>query len=288
LALTVGTKLEHNDFSGFEVQPSLRLAWQPAGEQTLWAAVSRAVRVPTRLERDIAIEVTPPGSDPAALLLGSSDFDAEELLAYELGYRRQFSPQLAVDVATFVNDYSGLASLEFGESYIDPGDGRTILPIVNRNLTDGRAAGAELLVNFSPVANWQLTASYSYLDLEIDPQGDDLNRGRFIDGATPRHQFALRSSLDVGAVRLDAFLRRASAIRREPQITDGSGIAGYTELDLRAAYLWQRFEFALVLRNLLHDDHVEFGDEDSRGGIERSVRAQVIWRPASPAASPGM
>ena len=89
LRLTVGTKLEHNDFSGFEVQPTVRLAWDVAPGQNAWAAVSRAVRVPTRLERDIAIEVTPPGSNPRGVLLGNDDFDAEELLAYELGYRWQ-------------------------------------------------------------------------------------------------------------------------------------------------------------------------------------------------------
>ena len=85
LRLTLGTKLEHNDFSGFEVQPTVRLAWDVAPGQNAWAAVSRAVRVPTRLERDIAVEATPPGSNPRALLLGNDDFEAEELLAYELG-----------------------------------------------------------------------------------------------------------------------------------------------------------------------------------------------------------
>ena len=75
LRLTLGTKLEHNDFSGFEVQPSVRLAWDVAPRQNAWAAVSRAVRVPTRLERDIAIEATPPGSNPRAVLLGNDDFE---------------------------------------------------------------------------------------------------------------------------------------------------------------------------------------------------------------------
>ena len=82
-ALTLGTKLEHNDFSGFEVQPSVRLAWTPRDDHTLWAAVSRAVRVPTRFERDIAIDVSDPAGNPVVRLLGNDDFDAEELIAYE-------------------------------------------------------------------------------------------------------------------------------------------------------------------------------------------------------------
>lgn len=278
LHLTLGTKLEHNDFSGFEIQPSVRVAWQLPRAQTLWVAVSRAVRVPTRLERDIAIEVTPPGSNPAGRLLGSRDFDSERLLAYELGYRWQVSPRLTVDVASFLNLYRGLASLEIGSPFSDPDDGRTVYPIVNENLTDGRALGADALVNFSPTSNWRLTASYSWLDLDITPQGQDQNRGRFADGSTPRHQFGLRSAIDIGSLQIDAFLRRIGAIRRDPQIVTGEGIPAYAELDLRVAHAWDHVELAVTLQNLLHDQHVEFGAPAQRGGIERSVRASIVWR----------
>jgi iron complex outermembrane receptor protein len=278
LRVTVGTKLEHNDFSGFEYQPSLRLAWDPARAQNLWAAVSRAVRVPTRLERDVSIEITAPGADPAGRLLGNRDFDAERMLAYELGYRWQVTPRLAVDLASFLNRYRGLASLEVGTPFTDPGDGRTVYPIINENLTDGRALGAEALVSFSPGQNWQLAASYSYLDLNITPHGQDANRGEFADGSTPRHQLGMRSAVDVGSVQLNAFLRYVSAIRRDPQIVSGEGISGYTELDLRAAYQWNGFEFAVALQNLLHDHHLEFGAPAQRGEIERSVLATVAWR----------
>lgn len=278
LYLTAGTKLEHNDFSGFEVQPSVRLAAALPRGQTLWAAVSRAVRVPTRLERDVAIEATQPGDDPSLQLLGNPDFNSERLLAYELGYRWQVSPRLAVDLASFVNRYRGLSSLELGDSFIDPDDGREVIPIINRNLTDARALGAEALVSFSPTDRWKLTASYAWLDLDLDPQGMDLNRGVFADGATPRHQLGLRAAWDLGPVQLDGFLRHVSRIRREPQIVTGEGIPGYTDVDLRIAYLRGRLEWALALRNLLHHDRLEFGAPDQRGGVERSIRATLVWR----------
>jgi iron complex outermembrane receptor protein len=232
--------------------------------------------VPTRLERDISIEITSPGADPGARLLGNRDFDSEKLLAWELGYRRQVSPRLAVDVASFLNRYRGLASLELGEPFTE--DGRTVFPIVNENLSDGRAAGAEALVTFSPVAHWRLTASYAYLDLEITPHGEDNNRGEFAEGATPRHQLGLRSAMDLGNVQVDAFLRHSSRIRREPQIVSGEGIAAYTELDLRVAYAWQQLQFAVTLQNLLHRSHIEFGAPAQRGGIERSVFAGISWQ----------
>jgi iron complex outermembrane recepter protein len=278
LNLTLGTKVEHNDFSGFEIQPSARLAWEMPHAQTLWAAVSRAVRVPTRLERDIAIEITAPNANPAGRLLGNRDFDSEKLIAYELGYRRQISPRLSIDMAAFLNRYRGLASLEVGTPVTDPEDGRTVYPVVNENLTDGRAAGMEALVNFAPTDRWRLTASYSYLDLNISPHGQDLNRGKFADGSTPRHQFGLRSAVDVGPVQIDAFLRRIGAIRRDPQITTGEGIPGYTELDLRVARQWNQIELAVSMQNLLHDQHVEFGTPTHRGGIERSVYASIMWQ----------
>jgi iron complex outermembrane recepter protein len=276
--LTMGTKLEHNDYSGFEVQPSVRLAWDAAAGHTVWSAVSRAVRVPTRLERDIAVDVTDPAANPLVRLLGNKDFDSEELLAYELGYRWQALETLSIDLAAFHNRYEGLASLELGTPFVAP-DGRTILPVSNLNLTDGRTRGVEALVTFAPLRFWRLTGSYSYIDIELDPRGQDLNRGSFLEGATPRHQFGLRSLLDLPAgVQLDAQFRTSSAIRRLPEVVSGEGIAGYSELDLRIAWqVSERTEVAVVGQNLLQEHHAEFGTPASRGEIERSVYGKVVW-----------
>src|SRR5690606_38063493 len=116
-------------FSGFELQPSIRAAWQATPTQTVWAAVSRAARIPTRLERDIAIDATDPAGDPVIRLLGSDDFNSEELVAFELGHRWRLSDALNVDTALFHNRYDGLASLELGDPFIQP-DGRTVIPVV--------------------------------------------------------------------------------------------------------------------------------------------------------------
>jgi iron complex outermembrane receptor protein len=279
LHLTVGTKLEHNDFSGFEVQPSGRLAWDLSSTQTLWGAVSRAVRVPTRLERDIAISFTDPSANPVGRLLGNRDFKSEKLLAYELGYRWQASKRLAVDLASFLNRYRGLASLELGVPFVDPRDGKTVVPVINENLNDGRAVGVEALVTFSPIQSWRLTGSYSNLSLKIEPHGQDINRGKFAEGSTPRNQFGLRSAIDLAAgFQIDAFLRHIGAIRKDPLIVNGEGISAYTELDLRIARAWNRIELAVAGQNLLHAHHLEFGAPAQRGQIERSLYASVAWR----------
>jgi iron complex outermembrane recepter protein len=279
LRLTIGTKLEENDFSGFEVQPNVRLAWEVAPAHTAWAAVSRAARVPTRLERDVSIDITDPAADPVVRLLGNEDLDAEELVAYELGYRWQASHSLSVDAALFHNRYDGLMSLEIGTPFLDSGTGQVIIPVTNQNLTDGHSEGVELLVNFSPRENWRLMATYSNVHLSLDAGGMDLNRGQFLEGATPRHQFTLRSLLDLPhGFELDAQFRSLSRIEELPEIATGEGIAGYSELDVRLGWRSGAMEIALVGRNLLHDHHLEFGTPAARGEIERSVYGKVAWR----------
>jgi iron complex outermembrane receptor protein len=279
LRVTLGTKLEHNDFSGFEVQPSARVAWDPVSGHTLWSAVSRAARVPTRIERDIAIDLNNPASNPIGRLLGNRDFDAEELIAYEAGYRWHAREDLLVDVAAFYNRYEDLASLEIGAPFISPVDGRIVVPVRNQNLTDGTAKGVEVLVNFSPLPAWRLFASYSYIDLSLDPRGTDLNRGRFLEGATPRHQLGLRSLLDLpGDFQLDAHWRRLTDVRSLPDNVNGGGVPGYAELDVRIAWRgWPRMEISLVGQNLLHDHHPEFGTPAARGEIERGVYGKIAW-----------
>jgi iron complex outermembrane receptor protein len=277
--LTVGTKIEHNDFSGFELQPSGRLAWDMVPGHVVWGAVSRAVRVPTRLERDIAIDVSNPAGNPVVRLLGSGAFESERLLAYEAGYRWQTLPSLSIDAAAFHNRYRGLASLEFDDPFADPGTTRTVIPLRNRNLTAGRARGVEALVTYSPLARARLSSSYAHVDLSLDPGGQDVNRGAFLEGATPRHQAGMRLSLDLPArFQFDAQLRYLSAIRRIPLIVTGEGLPGYGEMDVRLAWGgWRQLEISVVGQNLLHARHAEFGSPTTRGEIERSVYGRIAW-----------
>jgi iron complex outermembrane recepter protein len=279
LRLTIGTKLEHNEFSGFEVQPSGRVAWQASPNHVLWGAVSRAVRVPTRFERDIAIDLTDPQGDPVARLLGNREFGAERLLAFEGGYRWLVLDGLATDLAAFYNRYTGLSSLEFGDPFLDPLRQRTIVPVENQNLTSGRARGIEALVTHAPIPTARFTASYAYLDLSLDSEGGDLNRGEFLSGSTPRHQLGVRSSVDLpGRFQVDGLFRYLSAIRRLPTSLTGEGIPAYAELDVRLAWLgWRRAELSLIGKNLLHEHHAEFGVAGARGEISRSIHAGFAW-----------
>ncbi|HEU5135715.1 MAG TPA: TonB-dependent receptor [Steroidobacteraceae bacterium] len=279
LRLTLGTKLEHNDFSGFEVQPSVRMAWSPRDNHTVWVAISRAVRVPTRLERDIAIDITNPAGNPVARLLGNDEYGSERLTAYELGDRWQPIDKLSFDLALFYNDYDRLASLEIGEPFVDT-DGRTVIPVINENLTRGRTYGAELLVEWQPVDDWRLSASYSHIEMSLTPGGADLNRGEWLEDATPRDIAGLRSLFALGTrVELDAQLRYQTSIVRQPMLVTGESLDGYTELDVRLGWnATPHWDLSVVGQNLLHDEHVEFGPPDRRGALERAAYLRATWR----------
>lgn len=278
--LTLGTKLEHNDFSGFEVQPSARLAWAITPRQTVWSAVSRAVRVPTRFERDVNIDASDPTVDPVVRLLGNDDFDSERLVAYEAGYRWQPLENLSFDVAVFYNDYDRLASLELDTPFVDPQSGMTIIPVLNRNLTEARSRGAELLAEWQPTQAWRLAASYAALDLELESPGLDVNRGTWFDGATPRGQFSLRSQFGFSdRVEFGAQFRHHTRVRRTPLDPTGAGVGAYSSLDLRLGWrVSPEWQISLMGQNLLDEEHVEYGGITIRGAMERTAFLKAEWQ----------
>ncbi|MFL6293865.1 MAG: TonB-dependent receptor plug domain-containing protein, partial [Thermoanaerobaculia bacterium] len=151
LRLTAGSKLEVNDSTGLEVQPSVRFAWTPNEHRTVWGAVSRAVRTPTRLDEDLRFL-----AGPVVTLRGDRDFDSEELLAYELGYRHQPLRNQVLDAALFYNVYDNLRSQE-------PSATRSGLPIVLANKLNAKTWGLELRASWQPLPWWRVYAGYAFL-----------------------------------------------------------------------------------------------------------------------------
>jgi iron complex outermembrane receptor protein len=259
--LTAGTKLEHNDYTGLEVQPSVRLAVKPDSRQTAWAAVSRAIRAPSRFDRDLHI----PNSPPFAVA-GGPDFGAEILLAWELGYRLQPHERVSFDLATFYNDYDDIRSVE----QIAP---PAPLPLEIRNGLAGHSYGAELNAHYRLSASWRLSAGYRYLDVRLHarPGSTDTNSVN-AEAHDPDHMALLRSVLDLpGRLQLDATLRYADRIPTHR-------VPAYEELDVRLA--WRptaSLELSLLGQNLLHAHHAEFRPLATRHLIERSLFGKVIW-----------
>jgi iron complex outermembrane receptor protein len=262
--LTVGTKLEHNHWTGFELQPSVRLAWTPNEHRTLWGAVSRAVRTPTRYDEDIVF-FSPTGSPT---LEGSSAFQSEELLAWELGYRLQPRTGLLVDVAAFYNIYDHLRSYE-------PTAPPAVFPYHFGNELNADTWGIEARTSFQAAPWWRLHAAYAYLgkDLTLDPGSYDPTDGK-LEGNDPRSRFVLRSQMDLArGFELDGTLRYMGRL-------PSPAVPAYTELDLRLG--WQvidRLELSLVGQNLLHPRHPEFGAPGpQREEVQRGAYGKVTWR----------
>jgi iron complex outermembrane receptor protein len=268
LCLTVGTKLSHNDFSGFEFQPTARLLFLPSSGTSLWASVARAVRTPTRVDQDVVIASDDPNFP---FEFRSRLDDAELLLAWELGGRAQLGERTAVDVALYYNDYENLTSTRLAFEAAAP----TMPFLVSDNGNEGAGYGGEISLTHRPSDALEFTAWYSYLELALDngpsevfPNSDDL-----IEGASPCHQAFLMASWDLAsALQVDTLLRY---VDRLPTFE----VPAYLTADLRVA--WQAredLELSVVGRNLFERSHAEFGSEIATE-IQRGAFVMVRWQP---------
>ena len=282
LRLTVGSKFEHNDFTGFEIQPSARALWTPGHAQTIWGSISRAVRTPSEAESDIRLNPAPPVPIPPGLLTihGNPNMDSETLIAYELGYRVQPINQLKLDLTGFYNDYDDLRTLE----PLVPGP---VSPTIVENKLFGETYGVELSATAQVTRQWRVQGSYSYFDARLHRESSsrDPSTDRIDEGSSPHNQFFIRSMFDLGwNIQFDSTLRYVDVL---PTIFDRTGrvvspkIPSYLTLDLRLAWSPRKdLEFAVVGRNLLDNHHPEFaptfiGTQGTE--VERSVYGMVVW-----------
>lgn len=256
LKFTIGTKLEHNDFSGLEIQPSARLAWTPASRHTFWGAVSRAVRSPSRFDADLV----------APSLYGNPDFDSEKVMVYELGYRVRPIDKLSLSAALFYNDYEDLRTVNFDPS-APPG-------LRFGNDQEAQTWGLELSGTFQATDWWRLRGGYTLLQEDFRYTSAAVFPGseRF-EALDPDNQFLIQSIMDLPShFQLDTVLRY---VDRLPGTTTGvPPIPDYLALDLRIAWQFKNVEISLVGQNLLDDNHPEFATLE----IPRSVYGKITWR----------
>ncbi len=290
LRFTLGVRVDHNDFSGLEVQPNSRLMWTPNEKNSVWLAISRAVRTPSRAENDVRLNTRTleqiPGTSTVlpfpvlAQLSGSSQFTSEKLMAYELGYRRQLNTQASVDIATFFNDYSQLRDLSFGALSLHSGfPTYFLLPVGLNNKASGQTYGVEIAGDWRPLEQWRLQANYSFLHMHIDSNSLfrqlDPTTGS-ASKVTPQHQVSLRSNYDLSErLQFNLWLRYVSSI-------DLYRIPGYVTMDAKLAFKPTRnTELFLVGQNLLSQNHQEFTSDfipTLQAYIPRGIYAGAQWR----------
>jgi iron complex outermembrane receptor protein len=283
LSLTLGSKLEHNTFTGFEAEPSGRLAWSPTGHQTLWAAVSRAIRQPSRTDDDLRLDSAAlPGPDGLSTLVsvfGSPNFKSEALLAYELGYRAEPIKRVSLDFATFYNVYHDLRTIEPGEpTFVLASPPYVLVPQMFSNGMHGQTFGAEASADWNVVKRWKLTGSYSWLNmrLQLYPSALDNSQAPAAAGQSPRHQFQVQSYLTLP--RKFDFDSSLYYVDRLPVLNTPS----YVRVDARLAWHPAGFlELSVVGQNLLDARHFEFtniADQTQASQVKRSVYGKVTWR----------
>jgi iron complex outermembrane recepter protein len=282
LQLILGIKLEHNYLSGFEAQPSVRLSWTPSQTQTLWAAVSRAVRTPARSQQDVRVNFQafpgPGGLPIIATVFGTANPESEILNAYELGYRARPHRKLSLDVATFYNVYHRLTSFEPGVPFFETDPiPHLVVPSYYANLLHGETYGLEAAFNLDVTHRWKLHGSYSFLRVQLHPDrlsADTISE--VAEGADPRHQFQLHSHFNLGrTLDLDASLYRVSSLRTQR-------VPGYTRIDSRIEWrIRENFELSGGVQNLLDNRHLEFNGNDVLvlpSQVRRSVYGKILFR----------
>lgn len=273
LHLTLGSKFEHNDFTGFEVQPSGRLAWTPTPTHTVWGAISRAVRTPARSDRDMRFDVDAEVAPGVALaFVGNDFFQSETVIAYEIGWRMQPVESVMVDLATFYNVYQDLRSLERRGVALTPLPPHVVVQV--DNLLEAETYGVEMAAAWQALSWWRWRLAYTLMKMDVDvkPGGTDSSRE---EGDVPLHQVSLRSMMDwPGNLQFDAGARFVDNV-------SGQDIPSYLVLDVRLA--WRphpQLEVAVVGQNLLDSRHPEFSSlfTIQRTEIEQSVYGKVTWR----------
>ncbi|CAN5218713.1 N/A [soil metagenome] len=257
--LTVGVRFEHNSYTDWEVLPSLRLAWTAGRDMLVWGALSRAVRAPSRLDRDLFV----PG-----LVAGGPDFQSEIANVAELGWRAQPTAALSYSVTGFYHRYDRLRSLELAP----PGSAG---PTGFGNGIEGDVTGLEAWGAWQATPDWQLAIGGFIMDQDLQEEFGSTNTIALRAlGNDPDYQLQVRSRLNLSLQhKLDIMLRHVDDL-------PDPAVPSYTAVDVR--FGWQfapEIGLSLLLQDLLDSSHGEFGDQLSRREFERAAYLQLVWRP---------
>jgi iron complex outermembrane recepter protein len=279
--LTAGTKLEHNQYTGFEFLPSARATWEPTERQTFWTAVSVATRTPARDDADLQVPVaTVPGQPPTVVIVfGNPKISNEGLTAYEAGWRTSLTERLSMDVAGYFNSYRKLETDEPGTPYLEtvPDPPHIVVPLVFGNKMHGETHGLETFANWRATSRWTLSPGYVFeqIHMHLDPTSGDTTSVASTEGTNPVHSAQLRSHLRV--------LQNVSwdtSVYFTDHLVFGN-VPAYTRVDSELTWQFtERASFSVAGQNLAKDHPVEFFDPAAyaqTNQIKRSAYAKLTW-----------
>lgn len=280
LRLTIGSKFEHNSYTGFEIEPTVRLAWAATPKSTLWASANRAIAQPAQYETSIAAIVGTVGFDNNTTALigmyGNPSLHAEEFLDFEFGYRNQFARNVSLDLATFMGSYRNLVVLQAQPMKVipEPGGPQIEFPTVVANANRQFSYGSELSFNWDLIDRWRLSTGYALLE----QVATNNTAAGFLSGTglstDPKHVVQAHSRLNLpGKVEFDQWIWWTSGLV-------ANNIPSHTRVDVRLARrLGESAEIGITGQNLTRPRFVEFGDSYGFAGTAnpRSVFAQLRW-----------
>jgi len=281
--LSLGARLEHNDYTGFDFQPSARMAWTPNTKNMLWSAISCADRTPARSDTDLRVNyaaIPGEGNMPALVsLFGNPNFKNERLTAFEAGYRNAWTSRFSLDSTIFYNRYRDLDSVEPGTPAIEtnPAPVHLLVPSYLGNGLYGETHGLEFFANWEPARIWSLSPGYAFFSMHLHPftGSHDFTDAALTEGNTPDHQAQLRSS--VSLTRSLQWNASAYFVNRLPAVS----IHSYTRVD--SGLIWQVGEgvsLSVVGQNLTQSLHAEFAGPIATvqsDQMRRSAYAKLSW-----------
>ncbi len=281
LALTFGSKLEHNAFTGFEYEPSAQLVWTPKVRQSVWFSAARAIRQPSPLDENVhvasAIVPMANGGFGVLELVGNPALKAETMQDFELGYRNQVNRRMSFDASTFLSNYKDLRTTEPGAPFFtsDPGPAHVVIPIEWGNLAHALNYGVELSGSWDVTNRWRLSPGFSllHMDVKADPSSGDTTVAA-TPGYSPKHQAQMRSS-----VKLSRRLEWDTSAYFVGVLSNGP-VPAYTRLDTHLGWsMGESLYFSVSGQNLLSPRHFEFmyGSQVVPTEVERSVVAKMTW-----------
>lgn len=281
LSITVGTKFSHNNYSGFDLQPSARVLWSPDGRQSVWAGITRAVTTPSDLEENQILEDS--AGNLVIQVLGNKRFKSEDVIGYETGYRVQASDRFYADLAAFWNEYSQLQS--FSAPVVSASGGDTYITINYENQITGHTTGFEFAPTVLIQAWWRINANYSFVSSTFSANGptSDISSSGSVatyERSSPRHQVFLQSKIDLPSrFQFDQMYRYVSALPAQK-------VNAYQTMDLRVARpLGHNFLLEAVGQNLFQNHHYEWGTGDPTQplvGIYRAAYIQLSFHRSPP------
>jgi len=284
LYLTVGTKLEHDYYTGFVLLPSVRVTLQPNAHQMFWAAISRAARTPDRIDTAVRLNFAGfPGPNGVPVLIGmvgNPNFKNEDLTAYEVGSRTTLRKSFSIDFAAFYGDYTHQRTAEPAPPVFEttPAPPHLFIPTIAENLRHGESAGLEIAANWKVSDRWTLSPGYAFeeIHMHLQPSSQDTMNVAAAGGSSPVNSAQLRSSFI-----LPHNLRWDTSAYFVGRLSDPD-IPSYTRVDTSLSWHYREgISVSLVGQNLVRDHHIEFIDYTGASlstQIKRSAFVKFTWQ----------